>query len=164
MPLEIGISEMSGMKVFSFEYPPFKGIDVYKNLYTGLEKTIKFAIKTLKKQHRHYIGCYVHIKEPDVPGHDNKPLDKKKMLEIIDKKLFGFLKKFVIKNKISLIVTCDHSTPCKLKRHSADPVPVLVYNGKDRDESDKFSEKQAKKGSLGKIYGKEFFEKTCLNR
>ena len=164
MPLEIGISEISGMKVFSFNYPLLKGIDVYKNLYQGLEKSIKFAIKTIKKQHKYYLGCYIQLKETDVPGHDNKPLDKKKMLEIIDKKFFGFLRKFIDHKNIKVVVTCDHSTPCKLKMHSADSVPVLVYNAKENDETDKFSEKQSKKGSLGKIYGNDFFKKTELNR
>lgn len=164
MPLEIGISEMAGMKVFSFEYPRLKGIDVYDNLYQGLGKSIKFAIKTIKKQYKYYLGCYIQFKETDVPGHDNKPRDKKKMLEIIDKKFFGFLRKFIDKKDIKVVVTCDHSTPCKLKMHSSDPVPVLVYNKKDKDEMNMFSEKQSKKGCLGKMYGKDFFKKTGLNR
>lgn len=164
MPLEIGISKASGMKVFSFHYPELKGMDVYDNLYKGLEKSIKFAIKTIKKQHKYYLGCYIQFKETDIPGHDNKPLDKKKMIEIIDKKFFGFLRKFINKNFIKIVVSCDHSTPCKLKAHSSDPVPVLVYDGKNKDKTDKFSEKQAKKGSLGKIYGKDFFNKTGLNK
>ncbi len=77
MPLEIGISKLSGMKTFSFPYPDLKKIDVYANLYEGLDKTIKFAIKTIKKQHKYYAGCYIQFKETDIPGHDNKPYEKK---------------------------------------------------------------------------------------
>jgi len=164
MPLEIGISESSGMKVFSFKYPELKGIDAYKNLHEGLDKTIQFAIKTIKKQHKHYNGCYIQLKETDLPGHDNKPYEKKNMLEVMDKKLFSFLKKFAQDNKIKVVVTCDHSTPCKLKMHSAHPVPVVVYDGKDKDKTEKFSEKESKKGSFGKMFGKDFIEKTGLNR
>lgn len=162
MPLEIGISKSSGMKTFSFTYPKLKKMDVYKTLYDGLEKTIKFAIKTIKKQHKNYDGCYIQLKETDIPGHDNKPLEKKKMLEIIDKKFFSFIKKFAEKNKILLVVTCDHSTPCRLKMHSTDPVPVLVF-GKEKDKTTQFSESQSKKGSLGKMYGSEFMKKTGLS-
>ena len=161
MPLEIGISKLSEMKTFYFKYPELKNIDSYKNLYDGLNKTIKFAIKTIKKQHKNFLGCYVQFKETDIPGHDNKPYDKKKMIEIIDKNFFGFLKDFVEKNKLNVVVTCDHSTPCKLKKHSAHPVPVLVY-GDGKDETNKFCERQARKGSLGKMYGKEFMKKTGL--
>ena len=164
MPLEIGISELSGMKTFSFTYPELKGIDAYKNLYDGLNKSISFAIKTIKKQHKHYSGCYIQFKETDIPGHDNKPYEKKNMLEIIDKKFFSFLKKFIEGKNIRVVVTCDHSTPCRLKMHSAHPVPVLVYDGKDKDRAVEFNEIEAKKGSLGKIFGKKFIEKTGLNK
>ena len=88
--------------------------------------------------------CYIHIKETDLPGHDNKPHEKKNFLELIDKKLFSFLKSYVEKNNVKLIVTGDHSTPCKLKEHSADPVPLLLYDGKDPDKTAAFSEKHAK--------------------
>jgi len=163
MPLEIGISQLSGMKTFNFKYPELKKIDVYQNLYDGLNQTIKFVIKTIKKRHKDFIGCYIQFKETDIPGHDNKPYEKKNMIELIDRKFFLFLRDFVVKNNIKVVVTCDHSTPCKNKRHSADPVPVLVF-GEDKDDTDKFCEKQARKGSLGKIYGKEFMKKTGLNR
>ena len=162
MPLEIGISKAGGMKTFSFPYPDLKKIDVYATLYDGLNKTINFAIKTIKKQHKHYSGCYIQFKETDVPGHDNKPYEKKNMLEIIDKKFFGFLRKFIQDKDIRVVVTCDHSTPCKLKMHSYHPVPVLVFDGKGEDKTKKFCEKESKKGSLGMMYGKDFMKKTGL--
>ena len=163
MPLEIGISQLSGMKTFSFKYPELKKIDVYQNLHDGLNQSIKFAVKTIKKRHKDFLGCYLQFKETDIPGHDNKPYEKKNMIEDIDKRFFSFLRKFAEKNKIKVVITCDHSTPCNKKMHSADPVPVLVY-GEDKDGSEKFCEKDAKKGSLGKICGKDLFEKTGLNR
>ncbi len=163
MPLEIGISQLSGMKTFGFKYPELKKIDVYQNLYDGLNQTIKFAIKTIKKRHKDFIGCYLQFKETDVPGHDNKPYEKRNMIEAIDKDFFSFLRKFAEKNNIKVVVTCDHSTPCNKKKHSADPVPVLVY-GEDKDDTVKFCEKEARKGSLGKMYGKDFMEKTGLNK
>ncbi len=163
MPLEIGIAKMMGMTNFSFKYPELKKIDVYQNLYDGLNKSIKFAVKTIKKKHKNFLGCYIQFKETDIPGHDNKPYDKKNMLEIVDSKFFSFLRRFVKDKNIKVVVTCDHSTPCKLKMHSADPVPVLVY-GNGKNKSEEFNEKQAKKGSLGKMYGKEFMEKTGLGK
>lgn len=163
MPLEIGISELSGMKTFSFAYPELKDMDSYKNYYNGLNKTIQFAIKTIKKQHKYYPGCYIQLKETDIPGHDNKPYEKKNMIEIIDKKFFGFLRKFVQGKDINVVVTCDHSTPCKIKMHSHHPVPVLVSGG-DEDKTEKFCEKESKKGSLGMMYGKDFMKKTGLNK
>ena len=179
MPLEIGFSKLCGMKVFSFDYPALKDFDVYENLHKGLEKACSFSIRVLKKQRKNFDYAYVHIKETDLPGHDNKPFEKKTMLEHIDKTLFKFLRKFAPPNGIHVVVTADHSTPCKLKKHSADPVPVLFYNGsipkiqkkrklifsKDSQEKTeikgkKFSEREARKGSLGLMQGYEMLKKV----
>ncbi len=162
MPLETGFSKLSGMKVYSFNYPLLKDIDVYENLHEGLRKACKFSIKALKKSHKEDYA-YIHIKETDIPGHDNKPLEKKAMIEYIDKSLFGFLRRFAPQNKIKIIVTGDHSTPCRLKRHSADPVPVLFYNGSIPREK-MFCEREARKGSLGRIIGNELLRKTGFIR
>jgi 2,3-bisphosphoglycerate-independent phosphoglycerate mutase len=128
MPLEIGFAKTCGMKVFSFEYPKLKSLDSYENLRDGLKEACSFSIKTLKKNYKDADYAYIHIKEIDIPGHDNKPLEKKSMIEYVDKTLFNFLREFAPPNRIKVIVTADHSTPCKLKNHSADPVPVLFYN------------------------------------
>ena len=159
MPLEKGICKLSGMDVYGFDYPKMKGYDVYDNLYAGLLKMIKVAIRNLKWRGRKYETCYIHFKETDVPGHDNKPYEKKNFIEILDKKFFSFLKKYVEKKGIKLIVTGDHSTPCKLKEHSADPLPVLLY-GKGKGKCDAFSEKQSRKGALGKVFGKNLLKKA----
>ena len=163
MPLEIGFSKVSGMKVFSFKYPKLKKYDVYENLYRGLKKACKISIKAIKKSHKKYDYAYIHIKETDIPGHDNKPFEKKAMIEYIDKTFFSFLKKFATKEKVNIVVTGDHSTPCKLKSHSADPVPVLFYNNSIPKEKE-FSEKGARKGTLGRILGKDLLNKVGFNK
>ncbi|MBU2504008.1 MAG: hypothetical protein KJ879_03065 [Nanoarchaeota archaeon] len=192
MPLEVGFSRVSGMTVFSFDYPRLKDLDSYKNLRAGLEKACSFAVKTLKKNHKKFDYALVHIKETDLPGHDNKPIEKKLMIEYLDKTLFKFLRGFAPPKGIKIVVTGDHATPCKFKAHSADPIPVLFYNdspprrrrdkilsffrmgGKDiplREASSKdnpeekgevvrFCEKNAQRGKLGKILGKDLLNKV----
>jgi len=161
MPLEKGICKMAGMDVFSFEYPNMKNYDVYENLYTSLSKMTKFASNTLWWKGRKYDTCYIHFKETDTPGHDNKPFEKKNFIEMIDKRFFSFLVKYALKNKVKVLVTGDHSTPCKLKDHSSDPVPVLVYDPKKvADKTTKFSERQAARGSLKKMLGKNMLKKV----
>jgi 2,3-bisphosphoglycerate-independent phosphoglycerate mutase len=177
MPLEKGFSQLSGMKVFSFDYPKLKGLDVYENLTEGLKKACSFSIKVLRRNKNKFDYAYVHIKETDLPGHDNKPMEKIAMLEYLDKTLFKFLREFAPPNNIKVVVTADHSTPCKLKKHSADPVPVLFYNqslpkiekrfsfkGKQSMENKiagkKFSEREARKGNLGRMIAGEMLEKV----
>jgi 2,3-bisphosphoglycerate-independent phosphoglycerate mutase len=165
MPLEIGFSKTCGMTVFSFEYPKLKKLDVYSNLYEGLKKMCKFSIKVLKRNHKKFDYAYIHIKETDLPGHDNKPLEKKFMIEHLDRTLFNFLRKFALSKKIKIVVTGDHSTPCRLKSHSPDPVPVLYYPADGRVPKEKrFNENEARKGSLGRIIGKDLFSKVGFVR
>ncbi|OGJ12987.1 hypothetical protein A3K82_01025 [Candidatus Pacearchaeota archaeon RBG_19FT_COMBO_34_9] len=159
MPLEIGFSRVSGMKTYSFNYPRLKKFDVYKNLWDGLRKACKFSEWVLKKNRKSADYAYIHIKETDLPGHDNKPFEKKEMLEYIDRTLFNFLRKFAPPNNIKVVITADHSTPCNKKSHSADPVPVLFYNGSIPKEK-KFNENEARKGNLGRINGKELLAKV----
>ena len=76
MPLELGFSKLSGMEIFSFDYPKLKKLDAYENLYEGLAKICKYSIKIIKKNNKNVDYAYIHIKETDLPGHDNKPLRK----------------------------------------------------------------------------------------
>lgn len=159
-PLSKGFAEFSGMKVFSFDYPKFKGIDAYANLYDGLKMACDFSIKTIKKISSGTDYFYIHLRETDYASHDNKPIEKKNMLEFIDKTLFKFLREFAPLNKVKVVVTGDHSTPCNVKNHTAEPVPVLFFNGSIPREK-KFSEKDCRiTGTLGRMNGNELFAKT----
>jgi 2,3-bisphosphoglycerate-independent phosphoglycerate mutase len=154
MPLEIGISKSFGMDIASFAYPELKNNDVYSNLYEGLRTTIEFAKRTLKWNLKRYEHAYIHLKETDVPGHDNRPEEKKKMIEMIDKEFFSFLKELAQKEKIKLIITADHSSVCSVKAHTSDAVPFLIF-GEGKDSTKRFNETDSKSGEIGKIYGKD---------
>lgn len=164
MPLEIGFSKVCGMKNYSFEYPKLSGIDAYENLWKGLRKACKHAIKVIKKSYKKYDYAYIHLKETDLPGHDNKPVEKKLMIEYIDMTLFKFLRNFAPPKKIKIAVTGDHSTPCRLKSHSSDPVPVLLYDCRQIPSEKHFDEKEARKGELGRIVGNEFLKKIGFDK
>ena len=71
-----------------------------------------------------------------------------------------------LKHNWKIVVTCDHSTPCELKGHSAHPVPVLVYDPKEEksDHAYRFTEIEARLGSLKTFLGKDFVEKVGLNK
>jgi len=158
VPVMKGICKSLGINLFEFSDVEMKGSDAYKNFKKNITLEIKKNISLIKKKKKDFDYFLVYIKETDAAGHDNKPLEKKDMIEIIDKKLFSFLKKLAIKKNIKLAVTADHSTPCNLKEHSADPVPVLLF-GKEQDSTKSFDEIQAREGSLGKMLGKDFLKK-----
>jgi 2,3-bisphosphoglycerate-independent phosphoglycerate mutase len=103
-----------------------------------------------------YDGMYIHIKGPDEPGHDGDFLRKKEIIEKIDEFFFGnFIPQMDLKDSV-VCVTADHSTVCKIKAHSADPVPLIIAGGSIKaDGSLGFSEKTASSGSLGKLKGQD---------
>lgn len=140
MPLEMGIIKAAGMDIYEFIYPKLKRIDVYENLYDGLWMAVKYSIKMLKRNKNKYDYFYVHFKETDIPGHDNKPLDKVRMINILDGEFFSFLKKFIGGSK--LIITADHMTACRKKAHTGEAVPVLSYpfSGKSQRAGQRFTE------------------------
>ena len=143
MPVEKGIALLTGIDII--DVPQGTGhLDVDYPIWA------KMAIEYIKK----YDGIYIHIKGPDEPAHDGDFKLKKEIIEAIDKHFFGnLLPKLDIANTV-LAVTADHSTVCKIKAHSADPVPFLVSGGNIKpDGSMSFSEKAASHGSLGEIHG-----------
>jgi 2,3-bisphosphoglycerate-independent phosphoglycerate mutase len=142
MPLEAGISSAAGMEVYRFAYPSMSGTDVYDHLYAGLKKAIKYAIRMLRKYKDSHDYFYIHFKETDIPGHDNKPLDKVKMIELLDARFFSFLRKFI--GQYHLVITGDHTTACRKSAHTDGPVPVLVYPSKG--SALRFTEGEGRKG------------------
>ena len=153
VPVVKGICKVLGINLFEFDSVEFKGNDVYDNLRKNLVLEIERAIELMKKKKNNFDYFLIYLKETDAAGHDNKPLEKKEMIELIDNKLGSYLKKFE-KEKVKIIITGDHTTPCNLKAHSSEPVPFLLCDWKGNKKIE-FSEKEAKKGSLGKVFGRD---------
>jgi len=139
MPIERGIAKAANLKLIDI---PFPTQNIRKDC------TLR-SIKLL--QHLPSFDCfYIHIKGPDEPGHDGKPHLKKQIIAGIDEFFFGDLLNKIDLESCIICVTADHSTPCKLKTHSDDPVPVLIAGDRIRGNSvEKFSERGCRGGSLG---------------
>ena len=105
---------------------------------------------------------YVHLKGPDEPGHDGQAVKKKEIIEDLDRSFFGPFLEGLDWATHRILVTADHSTPCVLRSHSDDPVPLLLVGaGIPADgpattgTPDKFCERRAAAGSLGTRKGRE---------
>lgn len=91
---------------------------------------------------------FVHVKGPDEPGHDNRPHEKTEAVADIDSGLIGPLVRG-LRPADSVVVTCDHATPCELQIHAPDRVPAVVAGPRVRaDVVDVFSESDAAAGQL----------------
>ncbi|WXG43561.1 MAG: alkaline phosphatase family protein [Promethearchaeati archaeon SRVP18_Atabeyarchaeia-1] len=138
MPVEIGIGRLAGMDVFELP-PPSKDV----------QGDMELRIARLKEAMKAHNCFYIHIKGPDEPGHDGDVNLKKEIIEKIDMLFFSKLLKIIDVPNSVICVTADHSTPCSLKGHSDDPVPVLISGNKIRgDGLKKFGERECAKGSL----------------
>ena len=145
MPVERGIALLTGMEVVDL---PLPSGDLKKDYILRSQKVLSVL--------EDFDCLYIHIKGPDEPAHDGDFMKKKESIELIDKYFFGeILPKLDMKNTV-IAITADHSTPCKIKAHSADPVPLLIAGGGVSSDGLKaFGESESKRGSLGKMLGLE---------
>ena len=147
MPVEIGISEILKMKTYSAG-----GLADY-------EKKAYVAANALNEQN----AIYVHLKGPDEFGHDGDSKGKMRNIEDIDRKFFGTLLDNIDTAKVVVIISADHSTPCIMKGHSDDPVPLLISGDViTNDDTQRYTEIEAKKGAMGLIEGAQVV-KTGIN-
>lgn len=143
MPVEKGIALLTGMEIVNI---PLPSGDLEKDYKLRADKVIE-AMKT-------YDGLYIHIKGPDEPAHDGNVKGKVESIEAIDKFFFGELKDLVGLKDTVIAVGSDHSTPCIMKAHSDDPVPLIVTTeGIIPDGISGYSEEECRKGSIGEING-----------
>jgi 2,3-bisphosphoglycerate-independent phosphoglycerate mutase len=92
----------------------------------------------------------VNIKGADESGHDGLAEQKRDFITTIDTVLEPLLGL-----QDTIIIICgDHSTPCTIKDHSADPVPVLIRgDGVRMDDVFHYDEYHCAKGGLNRIPG-----------
>jgi 2,3-bisphosphoglycerate-independent phosphoglycerate mutase len=141
MPVERGIARTLGLE------------DRYLGPMTGDRDA---GYRERAKAVRELLGrvpfVYVHLKGPDEPGHDGNALAKREIVEAIDRSFFGPFLEGLDLQRVRLAVTADHATPCILKGHSDDPVPlVIVGSGTPPTGTtpEKFGDAAAARGALG---------------
>ncbi len=149
------LKKLQGKWLLISEVPVEKGVGKIVGMHVIKQKGN--LAKQVAKNWKKYDNFYFQIKDPDRYGHDGKLKGKVKSISKLDRSFFGKFLRMVDLRNITLIVTADHSTPCKYMAHSHHPVPILVF-GKDIDAVDSFSEKACKKGKIGVIAGKDMMK------
>ena len=134
---------------------------IYVEGATGLPDTnYKGKVKAALKQLEHKEFVYLHIEAIDEMAHSGDYQKKMKALEDFDqfivKPIFEAEDKF--NQELCIAILPDHPTPCKIRTHSKDPVPFVIYNPQKKiNKSRIFSEKNAEKGDYGLIENGESF-------
>jgi len=126
---------------------------------TALPNTdIEAKFKAAKDKLNSHDFIFVHVKAADSLGEDGNPEGKKDFLEKADKAAALLTD---LPENVLLVISADHSTPCELKNHSADPVPIVFKGGAVRiDEVTSFGERSCAKGGLGFIEGRHVMPQT----
>jgi len=141
----------------------YAGLDVIKvegatGLYdTNYEGKAQAAIEALKT--RDFV--YLHIEASDEAGHEGDYDLKVKTIEYLDQRIVKYLVDEIGKmdEPVTLAVLPDHPTPWKLKTHTRDAVPFLIwFPGIKPDSVCRYDESSAIKGSYGVMESQQFMQ------
>lgn len=113
---------------------------------TPVEEQVSLVMKELDKKD----FVLFNLKNADEYGHDGKAEEKTAFLEKID----AALKPFIDREDLLIAVCGDHSTPCTIKEHSADPVPLILHgDGVRTDRVMAYDEISCAAGAMCRITG-----------
>lgn len=116
------------------------------------DSDVEAKFNMVLKQLDRYDFVFVHVKASDSLGEDGDFEGKRDFIAKSDRAIAVF---DALADNTLLAITADHSTPCELCAHSADPVPILFCGGGVRiDSVNAFNERACAKGGLGFIEGK----------
>lgn len=116
-----GIAVGAGMSVIEV-----KGAN--GGLHTNYAGKKEAAVKALTEDGFDF--AYIHVEAPDEMGHQGSVERKIQAIQYLDEKVIGPLVEDLESRKIPfrLLVLPDHPTPVRLRTHTSDHVPYLLYD------------------------------------
>ncbi len=123
-----------------------KSIDVdgaTGNVHTNYDGKAQAAIDAFKNGAEY---VYIHVEGPDECGHRAEVDNKVRSIELIDKKILAPVHEYLegCGEDYKIMILPDHPTPTRLRTHTIDPVPFMIYSSKEEKLGvDKFSEENA---------------------
>ncbi len=96
-------------------------------LHTNYEGKVQAALDALKNG---YDFVYIHVEAPDEMGHQGSVEKKVQAIEYLDKRVIGPLTQTLDREGTAyrLLVLPDHPTPIRVRTHTSDSVPYLLYD------------------------------------
>ncbi len=97
-------------------------------LHTNYAGKTRAALDALLKDG--YDFAYIHVEAPDEMGHQGSVEKKVTAIEYLDEKVIGPLTKALDESgeAYRLLVLPDHPTPIRIRTHSSDSVPYMLYD------------------------------------
>lgn len=99
-------------------------------LDTNFEGKADAAVKALLEDG--YDFAYVHVEAPDEMGHQGSVRDKIKAIEYLDARVIGRItgRLDAAGEDYRIMVLPDHPTPIRVRTHTKDPVPYMIYDSR----------------------------------
>ena len=129
-----------------------KNIDVEGangTLETNYEGKAYAAIKALTEED--YDFAYIHVEAPDEMGHQGSLERKIKAIENLDQRVIKHLVEELAKLGVEyrMLIMPDHPTPIRLRTHTSEPVPYMIYDNTNKVLSGlKYTEEDARKSGI----------------
>ncbi len=135
-----GIGIYAGMQVV--EVPGATGY-----LDTNYQGKAEYGLRALEKDD----FVYIHVEAPDEASHNGDLEAKIEAIEAFDEKVVGTIVDGVERlGDYKIMVLPDHPTPIRLRTHTDDPVPFVIYSSKQDPviRVKGFDEEEARKGGI----------------
>ncbi|EPR14124.1 cofactor-independent phosphoglycerate mutase [Ruminiclostridium papyrosolvens] len=93
---------------------------------------------------------YVHVEAPDECGHRHEIQNKVKSIELLDSQIVKPILEGIRKFEYRVLVLPDHPTPLRLRTHTSEPVPFIIYDSTNEIQSPakSYDEFEAKKSDV----------------
>lgn len=103
------------------------------NVHTNYEGKANAAIQAFRDG-ADYV--YVHVEAPDECGHRAELENKVLSVELIDRKILAPVLEYLkgCGEDYRIMILPDHPTPIRVRTHTMDPVPFLIYDPKQAHE------------------------------
>jgi len=103
-------------------------------LETNYEGKAMAAVDVLTNQDYDFV--YIHVEAPDEMGHQGSVERKVKAIEFLDQRVIKIVSEELDAKNIDyrMIVLPDHPTPIKVRTHTSNPVPYMLYDSTDIQE------------------------------
>lgn len=118
-------------------------------LHTNYEGKAQAAVDALLKEGADF--AYIHLEAPDEMGHQGSLERKLQAIENLDSRILRIVRDQMDASgePYRLLLLPDHPTPLRIRTHSADPVPYLLYDSRKTVESHRlYNEKAAKESGI----------------
>lgn len=134
-------------------------------LHTNYEGKAAAAVKALTEDG--YDFAYIHVEAPDEMGHQGSVEKKIQAIENIDTRVIKPLKEGLDRSgePYRLLVLPDHPTPIRVRTHTSDDVPFLLYDSREdtgaagRKDRPHYNEKEAAETGIRVEKGHELIRK-----